>query len=347
MADGEIIIYQTPDGLAEIQLKALDGTVWLTQAEIAELFTTSPQAITQLNKAIYQEGELDEEATCKEFLQVRKEGVRDVRRSLKSYSLDMILAVGYRVRSARGTQFRQWATQHLKEYLIKGFVMNDERLKEPGGWDYFDELLERIRDIRSSEKRFYQKVRDLFALSADYKDDERAAHDFFAEAQNKMLHAVTGHTAAELIIDRADPNKPNMGLTSWKGERVRKADVIVAKNYLQSGEIDELNRIVAMFLDYAEDRTKQRKQLVLDDWRANVDRFLEFNERPVLQGKGSRSQKSMQTIAHQRYEAFDLSRKQAEAIAADAEDEKELQALEAVERKVTAKKKQKRGGDAA
>lgn len=337
--NGEIIIYPTVDGLTEVQLKAIDGSVWLTQAEIADLFQSSPQGVTQLIKAIYDEGEYAPEATCKEFLQVRFEGGREVRRQLKHYSLDIILGVGYRVRSPRGTQFRQWATQNLKEYLIKGFVMNDERLKEPGGWDYFDELLERIREIRTSEKRFYQKVRDLFALSTDYRDDEKTAQEFFAEVQNKMLHAVTGHTAAELVIDRSNPTKPNMGLNSWKGERVRKTDVIVAKNYLHAAEIDELNRIVTMFLDYAEDRTRKRQQLTLDDWRENVAKFLAFNERPILQGKGSRSHKAMQTIAHQRYEEFDLNRRKAEAIAADAEDERELKVLEQAAKKITAKKK--------
>ena len=287
MSEGEIILYRTDDGTAQFQLTELDGTVWMSQAEIADLFQITTQAITQHVKAVYAEGELIEEATCKQDLRVQTEGKRRVSRSIKLYRLEMILAVGYRVRSPRGTQFRQWATAALSEYLVKGFVMNDERLKEPGGWDYFDELLERIRDIRASEKRFYQKVRDLFALSLDYHDDDNSAQTFFAEVQNKMLHAVTGHTAAELCWARADTDKPNMNLQSWKGNRVRKSDVVIAKNYLVQAEITELNRIVTMFLDFAEDRVSQRKSLTLDDWRGNVDRFIAFNERPLLDGKGS------------------------------------------------------------
>ena len=328
MSDGKIILYTAPDGGTAIQLRAEDGTVWLTQAEMADLFQTTPQAITQLIKAIYAENELAEAGTCKEFLQVRKEGSREVQRRLKSYNLDLILAVGYRVRSGRGTQFRQWATTHLREYLVKGFVINDERLKNPGGWDYFDELLARIREIRASEKRFYQKVRDLFALSADYRDDEHAAHLFFAETQNKMLYAVTGCTAAELVVKRADDGKPNMGLQSWSGSRVRKHDVIVAKNYLKAEEVDELNRIVVMFLDYAEDQVRRRKQLTLADWRSNLGRFLEFNERQLLKNTGSISHDDMKAIAEKRYEKFDEQRRAAEAIEADREDVRELEEAE-------------------
>ena len=246
MREGEIILYATEDGAAEIQFRAVDGTVWLTQAQMADLFATSPQAITQLIRAIYSDAELTEQATCNEFLQVRDEGGREVRRKLKHYNLEMILAVGYRVRSPRGVQFRRWATAALKEYLVKGFVMNDERLKDPA-WDYFDELLERIRDIRASEARFYQKVRDILALSEDYDPKSSAAQEFYAKIQNKMLFAVTGHTAAELIRARADPAKPNMGLTTWKGARVRKGDVSTAKNYLgeaeRTDELEELKRI--------------------------------------------------------------------------------------------------------
>ena len=258
MSWGELILYRSDNGRAEIQLRAEGETVWLTQAEMAELFDTTPQAITQHIRAIYEEGELSPEATCKESLQVRQEGQRQVRRRLKAYSLPMILAVGYRVRSPRGTQFRQWATAHLEEYLVKGFVMDDERLKEPGGWDYFDELLARIRDIRASEKRFYQKVRDLFALSSDYRPDDRDAQTFFAEVQNKLLYAVTGHTAAEIVVQRADADSPNMALTSWTGARVRKQDVTIAKNYLSADEVDTLNRLVVIFLEQAELRAKER-----------------------------------------------------------------------------------------
>ena len=244
----------------------------------------------------------------------------------KHYRLEAVLAVGYRVRSPRATQFRQWATSTLSEYLVKGFVMDDERLKEPA-WDYFDELLERIRDIRASEKRFYQKVRDLFALSQDYRDDPKTVGRFFAEVQNKMLFAVTGRTAAELVTHRADPNQPNMNLTNWKGAVVRKADVIVAKNYLRADEIEELNRIVNMYLDYAEDRVKMRKTLTLADWRQYVDNFIEFNERPLLDGKGKMSREAMKTIAHERYEEFDAKRKMRELEAAEAEDIRQLEEL--------------------
>ncbi|QOC24086.1 virulence RhuM family protein [Wenzhouxiangella sp. AB-CW3] len=328
MSAGELILYRSEDGRAEIQLRADGETVWLTQAEMAELFDTTPQAITQHIRAIYGEGELSAEATCKDSLQVRQEGQRQVRRRLKAYSLPMILAVGYRVRSPRGTQFRQWATAHLEEYLVKGFVMDDERLKEPGGWDYFDELLARIRDIRASEKRFYQKVRDLFALSSDYRPDDRDAQTFFAEVQNKLLYAVTGHTAAEIVVQRADADSPNMALTSWKGARVRKQDVTIAKNYLSADEVDTLNRLVVIFLEQAELRAKERKDLTLDYWRHNVDRLLEFNERPILDGAGAISAERAREIAHERYERFDAQRRRDEALEADAEDLRELEALE-------------------
>jgi hypothetical protein len=241
----------------------------------------------------------------------------------------MILAIGYRVKSPRGAQFRQWATAHLKEYLVKGFVMDDERLKEPNGWDYFDELLQRIREIRTSEKRFYQKVRDLFALSVDYRDDAEAAGLFFAEVQNKMLFAVTRLTTAEIVVNRADPGQPNMALTSWKAGRVRKTDVIVAKNYLNAAEIDELNRIAAMFLDFAEDRTTRRQDIGMADWRHYVDSFLKFNEREVLQGTGKISHEHMEQVATARYAEFNSKRLEFEAKQTDAND---IQSLEAIER---------------
>lgn len=328
MSDGELILFRSKDGKAEVQLRVDGKTVWLSQAEIAQLFDNKPQAITMLIRAIYEDRELDSAATCKESLQVRQEGSRQVTRSIKLYSLPMILAIGYRVRSPRGTEFRQWATRHLNEYLVKGFVMNDERLKNPGGWDYFDELLERIREIRASEKRFYQKVRDLFALSVDYRDHEKETSLFFAEVQNKLLYAVTGHTAAELIVERADPDRPNMALMNWSGSRVRKHDAIVAKNYLSKEEIDTLNRLVVIFLEQAELRVKERKQLSLGYWRGNVDRLLEFNERPVLQGTGSISNEDMKAIANERFATFDTKRKKIEVLAADSEDVRELEQIE-------------------
>jgi hypothetical protein len=283
---GELILYTTEDGSTAIKLRAEDGTVWLTQRQMAELFDTGVPSVNENIKSIYNEGELVPEATIREFRIVRQEGKRTVTRDIDHYNLDMILAVGYRVRSHRGTQFRQWATTHLREYLIKGFVMDDARMKEPGGWDYFDELLQRIREIRASEKRFYQKVRDLFATAVDYDPKSDQAQMFFKRVQNKMLWAVTGHTAAELIAGRADEGLPNMGLKSWKGNRVRQQDVVIAKNYLGATEIDELNRIVVMYLDFAELQAMSRKTVTMNEWADKLDAFLAFNERDVLNHPG-------------------------------------------------------------
>jgi len=325
---GDLILYTAEDGGVSVQLRAEEGTVWLSQADMAELFQTTPQNITMLIKTIYKEGELSAMATCKQFLQVRREGTRQVKRQLNHYSLDMILAVGYRVRSHRGTQFRQWATTHLKEYLVKGFVMDDARLKEPGGWDYFDELLERIRDIRASEKRFYQKVRDIYATSVDYDPTSGQAKPFFKKAQNKMLWAITGRTAAEIITGRADAFLPNMGLTSWQGSRVRRQDVTVAKNYLKQEEITELNRIVTMYLDYAEDQARRRTQMTMREWEEKLDAFLSFNERDILTHAGSVAAKVAEELALERYEQFDAQRREAERIDADGEDMEELARIE-------------------
>ncbi len=327
-SSGEIILYQTEDEKSVVRLRAMAGSVWLTQMEIAELFATTKQNVSLHIGNILEEGELPEEATVKESLTVQNEGGRSVNRRIQLYNLSMILAIGYRVRSPRGTQFRQWATRNLSEYLVKGFVMDDEKLKNPDGWDYFDELLERIREIRASEKRFYQKVRDLFALSTDYRDDEKTSSLFFAEVQNKLLYAVTQKTAAEIVVDRAKADEPNMALQSWSGSRVRKQDVTVAKNYLNADEIDSLNRLVVIFLETAELRVKERKQLTLEFWRTNVDRLLEFSDRAVLQGAGTISHEEMQQIAYERYERFDTSRRHREAIEADTTDLKELEDLE-------------------
>ena len=325
---GELVLYASEDGSATFFLRAQDGTVWLTQMELAELFQTSIPNVNIHIKNVLEEGELQPEATIKEDLIVRLEGKRQVKRPVKLYNLSMILAVGYRVKSPRGTQFRQWATTHLREYLVKGFVMDDERMKDPAGWDYFDELLQRIREIRASEKRFYQKVRDLFALSVDYKDSADTVGHFFAEVQNKMLYAVTQQTAAEIIVKRADPTQPNMALTAWKAGRVRKTDVIVAKNYLNVDEVDHLNRMVTAFLEFAELRTRQRKQLVMADWRQYVDSFIQFNESPLLKGVGRMSHDAMLKIVHGRYEEFDEQRRKADAIEADSADIKELEQIE-------------------
>ncbi|RLB95546.1 MAG: hydroxyacid dehydrogenase [Deltaproteobacteria bacterium] len=326
----ELILYQTEDGESQVQLRTADGSAWLTQMDIAELFATTKQNVSLHIKNILAEGELVEESVVKETLTTAADGKRY---RTKLYRLEMILAVGYRVKGTRGTQFRQWATTHLSEYLVKGFVMDDERLKNPGGWDYFDELLARIREIRASEKRFYQKVRDLFALSQDYRADDREAQLFFAEVQNKLLFAVTQKTAAEIVVGRANPESPNMALTAWSGSRVREQDVIIAKNYLTQDEVDTLNRLVVIFLEQAELRTKEHKELTLNYWRKNVDRLLEFNERPVLEHAGKISADEMKQIANERYDAFDAHRRQAEALVADVEDIKALEEIEKREKK--------------
>lgn len=337
MANSDLILYSTEDGLAQFTLREMNGQVWLTQLEMAELYQTSKQNISLHVQNVLAEGELAEEATVKENLTVQIEGSRQVKRKLAYYALPMIIAVGYRVRSTRGTQFRQWATRTLGEYLQKGFVMDDARLKEPR-WDYFDELLKRIRDIRASEKRFYQKVRDLFTLAEDYRANEQDTARLFAEVQNKLFFAVTGHTAAELIVQRADASAPNMNLLSFKGDRVRKADVVVAKNYLNAEELDQLNRLVGMFLDFAELRAEQRKHLMLADWRQYIDSFMAFNEQPLLRTAGSISHEQMKQVAHERYETFDQHRRSAEALAADGQ---ELAELERLEKRLSAKKKSK------
>lgn len=324
----ELVLYTSDDGRTRLDLRIDGQTVWLTQLEIAELFQTTKQNVSLHAKNIFEDGELSPEATVKESLTVQIEGRRQVQRTIQLYNLDLILAIGYRVRSPRGVQFRQWASTHLKEYLVKGFVMDDERLKNPGGWDYFDELLARIREIRASEKRFYQKVRDLFALSSDYQTREKETALFFAEVQNKLLYAATRQTAAELIVARADPGKPNMALTTWSGSRVRKQDILIAKNYLSADEVDTLNRLVVIFLEQAELRAKQHKDLTLDFWRSSVDRMLAANDQPLLNGPGTVSHEDMKTIATERYEDFDAKRRQQEAIAADAEDLKAIEDLE-------------------
>ena len=324
----DLVLYTSDNGRTRLDLRIHGQTVWLTQIEIAELFQTTKQNVSLHAKNILEDGELRPEATVKESLTVQIEGRREVQRTIQLYSLDLILAIGYRVRSPRGVQFRQWASSHLKEYLVKGFVMDDERLKNPGGWDYFDELLARIREIRASEKRFYQKVRDLFALSSDYQTREQETSLFFAEVQNKLLDAATRQTAAEIIVARADTSQPNMALTTWSGSRVRKHDILIAKNYLSADEVDTLNRLVVIFLEQAELRAKQQKDLTLEFWRSSVDRMLASNDQPLLDGPGSVSHESMKTIATERYEEFDTKRRKREAIAANAEDLKAIEDLE-------------------
>lgn len=327
-----MIIYRTADGKSSVALFAKDGKIWLSQQQMAELFATSKPNISMHIANILKEKELNEISVVKNFLTTAADGKNY---NVVFYSLEMIIAVGYRVRGVRGTQFRQWATEHLTEYLIKGFTIDDERLKNPDGRpDYFDELLQRIRDIRASEKRFYQKLRDLFSLSSDYVKDDKATQMFFAETQNKLLYAITHQTAAELIVTRADINKPNMGLTTWKGSIVRKGDVIIAKNYLQKEEIDDLNRLVDIFLTSAEMRVKERRDLTLDYWRNNVDALLTFQGKDILQGKGEVSNASMESMVHKIYDEFNAKRKQIEANQADADD---LKMLEDIEKQITGK----------
>ena len=319
----DIIIYNTKDGKASVALFAKDGDVWMNQNQLAELFDTSKQNIGQHIKKILEERELDENSVVKNYFTTAADGKNY---EVTFYALAMILAIGFRVRSKRGTQFRIWANQNLREYMVKGFVMDDERLKNPDGRpDYFDELLERIRDIRASEKRFYQKVRDLFALSTDYDPSDKSTQMFFAETQNKLLYAVAGKTAAEIIVSRADANQPNMALTTWKGSIVRKQDITIAKNYLNHDEIDTLNRLTVIFLETAELRAKNRKQLTMAFWKENVDRILEMNDQPLLQGAGSVSVAQMETHVRKVFDQFDEKRKQFEAEQADLEDLKALE----------------------
>jgi len=340
-----LILYTSEDGTTRMNLRVEGQTVWLSQAEIAELFATTKQNVSLHTQNIFEDNELRPEATVKESLIVQTEGNRQVERSITLHSLNLILAIGFRIRSPRGTQFRQWAMTHLREFVVKGFVMDDERLKGTAKWDYFDELLARIRDIRASEKRFYQKVRDLFALSSDYKVTEPQTHQFFAEVQNKLLYAATKMTAAEVVMSRADPAKPNMNLTAWDGQRVRKQDVIVAKNYLSADEVDTLNRLVVIFLEQAELRVKERKDLTLDFWRTNVDKMLAFNDRPLLKGPGKVSHDYMKETAHERYESFDKSRRAAEAIEADDADARDLREIEDLDSKLKRGKKKPKEGE--
>lgn len=337
-----LILYQTEDGQTRVQCRFEQESIWLTQALIAELYQKDVRTINEHLVNIYEEGELEKEATIRKFRIVRLEGKREVSRDVDHYNLPAILAVGFRVRSQRGTQFRQWATARLNEYLVKGFTMDDERLSNPPGPgvpDYFDELLERIRDIRASERRMYLRVREILALAADYAPDEAETQAVFQIVQNKMHFAATGHTAPELIAARANAAQPNMGLTSWKGDAVRKGDVTVAKNYLQEDEINELNRIVVMFLDFAEDQARRRKQIFLKEWQTKLDDFLRFNDRAVLPHAGSVSRENADRQAAEEYEKFSARRR------AQLEAEGEADALRQLE--ATAKELPQRKKDRA
>lgn len=316
--ENNIIIYNTQDGKANVVLYAKDDSVWMNQNQLAELFDTSKQNIGQHISNVLEDKELDEKSVVKNYFTTASDGKQY---DVMFYSLEMILAIGFRVKSKRGTQFRIWANQNLKEYMVKGFLIDDDRLKNPDGRpDYFDELLERIREIRASEKRFYQKVKDLLSLSSDYDATNKATQMFFAETQNKLLFAVTKQTAAELIIARADAELPNMALTSWQGNKVRKQDIVIAKNYLTNDEIDTLNRLTIIFLETAELRVKEKKDITLNFWRENVNRILQFNDKEVLKNAGSVSHQQMEEQVKLVYEQFDKNRKAFDAKQADLDD---------------------------
>lgn len=324
----EIVLYQAPDGRTRVECRLDEGTVWLSQALMAELYQRDVRTINEHLVNIFDEGELDREVTIRKFRIVRQEGDRQVAREVEHYRLEAILAVGYRVRGPRGTQFRQWATGQLEELLRKGFVMDDERLRNPPGAgvpDYFDELLERIRDIRASERRMYLRVRDILALAADYAPSADDTARVFQTVQNKLHFAVTGLTAPEIIARRVNADAPNMGLTAWKGAQVRRGDVTVAKNYLLEPEITELNRIVTMFLDFAEDQASRRKQIFLRDWEQKLDDFLRFNERAVLADGGSVSRVEADQRAAAAYDVFDARRRAELEAAAERDTMAELE----------------------
>lgn len=323
----ELILYQTEDGQTKIEVRLEYETVWLSQQLMADLFQNTKQNISLHLKNIFADGELSEERVVKEYLTTAADG-KNYR--TKFYNLEVIIAVGYRVKSHRGTQFRKWATERLNEYLVKGFTLDDERLKEGKniGSDYFDELLERIRDIRSSEKRFYQKIRDIYKLAADYDPNAEETLEFFRIVQNKLHFAISGKTAAEIISERADASKPNMGLTSWKGVKVRKGDVTIAKNYLNHDEMEQLNRIVEMYLNYAEDQAKHRRQVFMRDWRKKLDAFLQFNERDILTNAGKVAREVADNLALEQFEIFNRHRLGKEAEYEALDDDREFKRIE-------------------
>lgn len=320
--DSEIMLYQSEDGQTKVEVRMEGETVWLTVNQLAELFQTTKQNISLHIKNIYKEGELQEPATVKEHLTVQQEGTRTVKRALDYYNLDMIISVGYRVNSHRGTQFRIWATNRLREYIIKGFTLDDERLKRAGQMNYFDELLARIRDIRSSEKVFYQKVKDIYATSIDYDPNTESTLEFFKIVQNKLLWAVSKQTAAEIIAGRANAEKPNMGLTTWAGAKVRKGDVTTAKNYLNEDEITALNLLVEQYLAFAEAQAQQRKPMYMKDWIKRLNDILTINEREVLEHAGRITRELADEMAGKEYEKFRAKQQAME----QAESLKELEA---------------------
>jgi hypothetical protein len=305
MPEGEILLYQTEDGQTRIDVRLANEDIWLTQMQMADLFQKDKRTVSEHIQSVFSEGELDTKATVRNFRTVQQEGHRKVKRNLTYYNLDVIISVGYRVKSHRGTQFRIWATQRLKEYLIKGFVMDDDRLKEVGGGNYFDELLMRIRDIRSSEKVFWRKVLDIYATSIDYDPNLEMTREFFKVVQNKMHWAAHGHTAAEVIYSRADAQKPNMGLSTWKkGQLPSRSDAEIAKNYLNEEELDVLNRLVSMYLDFAELQAKNKRPMYMNEWVKKIDDFISLNEREILTHAGKITNKKAKEKAHEEYDKF-------------------------------------------
>ncbi|MES9940348.1 MAG: virulence RhuM family protein [Candidatus Thiodiazotropha sp. 6PLUC2] len=326
---GQVLIYQSESGQTRLEVRLSGETVWLTQAQMAELFQTSADNISLHLKNIFEDNELEEVATAEDFSVVRLEGVRQVRRNLKHYNLDAIISVGYRVKSHTATRFRQWATRQLKEYIVKGFAMDDERLKNPDQpFDYFDELLRRIQDIRTSEKRFYRKITDIYATSVDYDPTQDISIDFFKTVQNKMHWAIHGHTAAELIQQRADSDKPNMGLSNWRGDKVRKQDVAIAKNYLNEEELSALNNLVEQYLVFAEGQAMRRIPMHMGDWIEKLNGFLTLNDRDILDNAGKVSHEMAKSLAEREYDKFHQQRLHDEAVKAEGEDIVLLEKLE-------------------
>lgn len=333
--NSQIIIYQTEDGKTKLDVRLEGETVWLTQKLMAELFQTTPQNITLHLKNIFAEVELEESATCKEFLQVQQEGTRQVERVQKYYNLDAIISVGYRIKSRVATKFRQWATQHIREYIIKGFILDDERLKNPNQpFDYFDELLRRIQDIRTSEKRFYQKITDIYATSTDYDPTTDTSILFFKTVQNKLHWAITGQTAAEIIAERADSKKPHMELTNWRGVKVRKQDVTIAKNYLTEDELAALNNLVEQYLVFAEGQAMRRIPMYMKDWVDKLHGFLSLNDRDILNHAGKISHEIAIELAEKEYDKFNIKRiKDQDSAASDFEETIKKIAIPKIKRK--------------
>ncbi|RKH24527.1 hydroxyacid dehydrogenase [Corallococcus sp. CA041A] len=344
---GEFLVYVGDDGASRVHVRLEEGTVWLTQKQLAELYGKDVRTINEHLQNIHEEGELDPGATIRKFRIVQIEGAREVARLVEHYCLPAILAVGYRVRSTQGTRFRQWATARLDEFLVKGFVLDDARLQSTAhlGEDYFDELLDRIREIRASERRFYQKVTDIYAqCSFDYDSQSDLTQIFYATVQNKLHWAIHGHTAAELIRERADATQPNMGLSTWKSAPkgpIRRADVTVAKNYLQQQELQELNRIVTMYLDYAEDQARRRRPMTMEDWVAKLDGFLEFNERDVLSHAGRVSRELASAHAESEFDNYRAEQRRIEASQPTSDFDRAVEKTKQLESKVRGRGKRK------